>query len=184
MTWNAHIEQVAAKGNKKLGFLKRNLKVNNPEIKSRAYKTLVRPSLEYCGTVWDPHTAAAAQKVEMVQRRAARWVKNDYVQTSSVTNMLAELKWRELSQRRADARLCLLYKIKKSLVLINAIKYFRLQRDKIHIQNIESDRVYYKMSFFPRTIQDWNPLPNNILTTDTARSFRDGVARHEHYMPY
>ena len=34
--WNSHIEQTAAKGNKKLGFLKRNPKINNPDIKSHA----------------------------------------------------------------------------------------------------------------------------------------------------
>ena len=32
MMWNTHIEQPAAKENKKLGFLKRNLKVSNPDI--------------------------------------------------------------------------------------------------------------------------------------------------------
>jgi hypothetical protein len=67
MSWNTHIEQTAAKGNKKLGFLKRNLKVNNPEVKSRAYKSLVRPTLEYCSTVWDSHTGKAASQLEMVQ---------------------------------------------------------------------------------------------------------------------
>ena len=39
MMWNTHIEQTAAKGNKKLGFLKRNLKINSPDIKTCAYKT-------------------------------------------------------------------------------------------------------------------------------------------------
>ena len=39
--------ETAAKVNKKLGFLNRNLKINNPHIKSRAYKTVVRPTLEY-----------------------------------------------------------------------------------------------------------------------------------------
>ena len=60
MMWNTLIEQTTAKGNKKLGFLKRNPKINNPDIKSSAYKTLVRPTLEYSSMVWDPHTAKAA----------------------------------------------------------------------------------------------------------------------------
>ena len=46
MMWNIHIEQPAVKENTKLGFLKRNLKINNLDIKSNAYKTLVRPTLE------------------------------------------------------------------------------------------------------------------------------------------
>ena len=92
MTWNTHFEQNAAKGNKKFGFLfKRNLKIFNPDIKSCAYKTLVRPTLEYCNTVWDPHTAKAALQLEIVQHRAARWVKNDYIQQCSVTQMLIDL---------------------------------------------------------------------------------------------
>ena len=44
MMWNTHIEHTATKGNKKLCFLKRNLKINNPDIKCHAYKTLVRPT--------------------------------------------------------------------------------------------------------------------------------------------
>ena len=115
-------------GNKKLGFLKRNLKINNPDIKSCAYKTLVRPTLEYCSTVWDPHTAKAALQLEMVKCRAARWVKNDYVQQSSVTQMPIDLKWRDLGQRRTDARLSLRYKIVHNLILIEGIKYVKLQR--------------------------------------------------------
>ena len=52
MMWSTHFEQTAAKGNK-VGFLKRNLKVNNlhVDIKSLAYKTLVRPTLEYCSMI-------------------------------------------------------------------------------------------------------------------------------------
>ena len=80
MMWNAHIEETAAKGNKKHCFLKINLKINNPNIKIHTYKTLFRPTPEYCSTVWDTLTAKAAFKLEIVQYLAARWVKNDYVQ--------------------------------------------------------------------------------------------------------
>ena len=33
-----------------------------------------RPQLEYAATVWDPYTQDDIQKIEMVQRRAPRWV--------------------------------------------------------------------------------------------------------------
>ena len=92
MKWNTHIEQTVVKGNKKLGFLKRNSKINNRDITSCAYNTLVRPTLEYCRTVRDPHRAKTAFQIEMVQCQAARWVKNHYVQQNSVTQMLIKLK--------------------------------------------------------------------------------------------
>ena len=67
MMWNAHIEQTPAKANTKLGFLKRNVKINSPDIKSHTDKTLIRPTLKYCSMVWDPPTAKAALQLEMVQ---------------------------------------------------------------------------------------------------------------------
>ena len=49
--------------------------------------------------------------LEKIQRRSARFVKGDYRTTSSVTQMLHDLGWRDLSDRRRDLRLALLYKV-------------------------------------------------------------------------
>ena len=92
---------------KRLGFLKRNLKINNPDIKSHAYKTLVRDNSLVLQHVWDPQTAKAAIQLEMVQCRAPRWAKNNFVQPSSVTQMLINLKWQDLALKRTDMRLSL-----------------------------------------------------------------------------
>ena len=58
-----------------------------------------------------PHTKHNINKIEMTQLRAARWVKNQFFQYESVTNMLSELGWRSLEDRRIDARLIMFYKI-------------------------------------------------------------------------
>ena len=56
LTWAAHIDKTTAKGNRQLGFLKRNLPINCAKVKETAYKGLVRPIMEYCAPVWDtPH---------------------------------------------------------------------------------------------------------------------------------
>ena len=47
----------------------------------------------------------------MVQRRAARFVKNEIVRTSSVTTLLNDLKWTTLQERRNQTKLTMLYKI-------------------------------------------------------------------------
>ena len=47
-------------------------------LKKSAYTTLVRPLLEYSSSVWDPHTKTLVNKIEIVQRRAARFCHNDY----------------------------------------------------------------------------------------------------------
>ena len=40
-SWNSHINRTAKKANKTLGFLQRNLRINNSDTKAAAYKTLV-----------------------------------------------------------------------------------------------------------------------------------------------
>ena len=61
--------------------------------------SLVRPTLEYASSVWDPYQQNDIHRLEMVQRRAARYVTNRYHNTSSVSSMI-ELEWITLEERR------------------------------------------------------------------------------------
>jgi len=60
---------------------------------------MVRSNLEYCASAWNPHQKKYEQKIEMVQRRAARFTLNRYYNTSSVTSMLDELSWETLKSK-------------------------------------------------------------------------------------
>jgi hypothetical protein len=91
LKWTQHTNNIVVNANKSLGFLKRNLKTSNTNIKSQAYLSLVRPKLKYACSVWNPHTAEHCNTIEMVQRRAARYACNRYHNTSSVTDMLQTL---------------------------------------------------------------------------------------------
>ena len=54
LCWNTQINQITSKANRTLGFVKRNVRTTNQSIKELAYKTLVRPQVEYASTVWSP----------------------------------------------------------------------------------------------------------------------------------
>jgi hypothetical protein len=54
----------------------------------------------------------------MVQRRAARYVQNNYHNTSSVTSMIDILGWPTLAERRLKTRLIMLFKITHALIAI------------------------------------------------------------------
>ena len=85
LRWNKQVKKTVAKGNQTLGVLKRNLRHCPRSIKDMAYKTILRPKLEYASAVWDPFTEDNICKLEAVQRRAARFVCNSYRQTASVS---------------------------------------------------------------------------------------------------
>ena len=74
LKWNSHIRNVCSKANRTLGFLRRNLFSCPQDVKEAAYKSLVRPILEYGSTVWDPHYNGLNDELENVQKRAARFV--------------------------------------------------------------------------------------------------------------
>ena len=65
-------------------------------------------TVEYASSVWDPHLQKDINKLEMMQRRSARYVTYRYHNTSSVETMLQKLQWPTLEERREKARLTLL----------------------------------------------------------------------------
>jgi len=140
--------------------------------------------MEYCSSVWDPYVKQQASSLEMVQRRAARWATSRYHNTSSVTDMLHELRWRPLSQRRIDSRLSMAYKIVNGLVAVPLGCYLNLQRNNLHLQNIIARTNYYRFSYFPRTVCDWNLLPREILQSKSMAIFRNNIVTLTHPLPY
>lgn len=188
LNFNKHIDNISKKASQTLGFLRRNIKVHSERLKSTAYKTLVRPQLEYSSTIWSPYTAVLIDQLESVQRRAARWAKQDYGRTSSVTEMLNSLNWRRLDLRRIDQRLVMFHNILHNQVAIQAENYLtpntRSSRTS-HSQafrQIQTVTDYHKYSFFPRTIVHWNALPPDIVTL-SGPQFSLAVSRIEHVSP-
>ena len=74
LTWSRHIYQTADKGNNTLKFIKRNIQTHNSKIKETAYKTYVRPLLEYSSSVLDPWQKKYIKSLEILQHRAVRYI--------------------------------------------------------------------------------------------------------------
>ena len=126
---------------------------------------MVRRTVEYVCTIWDPSNQAKIKSIEQVQKRAARFVYNNYIDRTPgcVTNMVKSLKWENLEDRRKSARLSMLFKIQHDLIDIDRQQYPMLNdsrtRDKNHFYQESLKTDTYRQSFFPKTIRDWNQLP-------------------------
>jgi hypothetical protein len=79
----------------------------------------MQPQLDNSSSVWNPHTQFKNQKIEGVQRRAARFVTGKYRPTDKVTSMLDKLAWESLQIRRQRAKLTMMFHISHSLEVIN-----------------------------------------------------------------
>ena len=184
LDWSSHIKKTILKSNRTLGFVKRNLKSAPESIRGIAYKSLVRPQLEYCASVWDPHQHNLIQQLEMVQRRAARFTLRRYHRTSSVGAMLEQLGWETLAQRRAKFRLTMMYKGINNLVAIDYANYLvpitapTRQMHNYTFRHISTRSNYFKFCFYPRTIPLWNSLPPNIAETPSIGVFRNSLSKY------
>ena len=172
------------KAHKTLGFLRRNLKSASEKTRETSYKALLRPQLEYCAAIWDPYTKDIAKKIEMIQRRAARFVVRRYHQTSSVDAMLDQLCWETLQTRRAKTRLILLYKAINKLVAVDSHLYLiphhtRTRLQHAHtFQHISTAQNYHRYTFYPRTIPLWNQLPATIAEAKNIDTFKAQLAKY------
>ena len=150
----------------------------------------MHPLVEHSSSVWSPYTQSNIHKIEMVQRRVARWTLENYSRQASVTEMLNHLGWRSLEQRRNDSWLCHFYKIIYGLVAIDLPPYVEhptrisqkiLQPFVYHQIHTRVD--YYKYSFYPLAIMQWNRLPSRIALLPTFESFKRAVCTVSHPMP-
>ena len=101
LTSDKHIGTITSKASRTLGLIRRNLGECTSPVKEASYKAMVRPQLENAATGWDPYQLNHVNTIEQVQRRAARFVLNDYSTKTPgcISNMLKELNWDPLEKR-------------------------------------------------------------------------------------
>ena len=183
LTWREHINVLSRKANSTLAFLRRNLRPCSSYTKAKSYLCYVRPIIEYSSIIWDPYIKEDIHKLEMVQRRAARFVYNNHHPTDSVTNMLQSLHWLTLEIRRKFLKLILMYKILKSHIHIPTHNFQPVTTHtrgyQYHYLHLQCNCEAYRSSFFPSTIRLWNNLPVEIATSINLNDF---ITKLESYL--
>ena len=106
--------------------------------------------MEYASPSWNPYTSRNINKIEAVQRRAARFVLGNYnyINTSGLIHDIHHrLKWIPLQHRRALYDLALFYKIRSNMININfppIVQPSSRQPNRyLHVQAPHSDAYKY-----------------------------------------
>ena len=187
LRWANHVNDTANKAHRLIGMLWRNLHKAPVELKKTAYQTLVRPTVEYSSSIWNPWTVKDINRIEGVQNAGARFVMNQPHRRNvrdSVSQLITSLGWKSLQERRQLTSLTFLYKMQNGLVEIPSHYLPRQvthhystrragesteQRSFDHyIANVDA----YKNSLLPRTVPLWNSLPRHITTAPSLDSFK------------
>lgn len=184
LSWKSHVDAVTNKASRTLGFIRRNLGRQCPtEVKKLAYISLVRSQLEYASVVWDPNKRNQIDQLEKVQRRALRFICGNYQRDASVTSMREQLNLPTLEERRKRARLSMFYKIANNKIAIPIPDYIKPRErttrrsQQQRYMRLGSSMDTYKFSYFPRTLKDWDELPQIIVELPSLEQFKVALER-------
>ena len=187
LEWKQHVNNISNKARRTLNFLQRNLHRCPQKVRKQAYTSLVRPTLEYASTVWDPHHQREITQLEQVQRKAIRFMAKNYRRRASVTEMRTNLGFQTLQARRQTQRLTMLYRVHNQLVCVEMPPCYTPRHTTSQMETrsnhgeqytkISTRTDCYKYSFFPRTISAWNQLPSATIQAPSAQSFNNRVSK-------
>ena len=164
-----------------MGIIKRTFSSLDQSSFIQLYKSIVRPSLEYCSQVWHPHLKKDIQKLEKVQRRATKSIPE--LRNYSYPERLEKLKLPSLSYRRHRSDQIQTYKMFKGLEDIDPNKFFKLRinsRTRGHQFKITKNRVKTKRRqnvFSHRTVTEWNNLPEHVVNSPSINTFKANLEK-------
>ena len=181
LCWSDHVQYIYTKAINTLSLLRRNMGSCPRSVKETCYNSLVRSQVEYSSTVWDPYTAENIAKLESIQRRAAKFVTNNYKRIATPSAMINELGWESLAERRAKAKATITYKIINGHVQIpkETFSYTSAHHSRSNAPLLthycRTDT--YKCSFFPNAARLRITVPADIRDKQTLTAFMNSIVQ-------
>ena len=144
----------------------------------KLYKSMILPLLDYCDVIYDPFTMYISEQLDKLQMKASLLCTSAFKVISN-EKLLKELGCSKLTNRRTSHRLVLFYKILNDLTsqylkhLCNLIPHnnYHLRRNSSFLVPL-IHRVSFSKSYFPKTIRDWNKLPNDAKLSQSLNIFK------------
>ena len=135
LTFESHCDQVASKAMGVVHNLFRSLSTRNTSVLIKAYKTYVRPILEYGTSVFSPHKKKSAVKLEKVQNSFTRKLlirKEGFVYSAipSSTSRNKKFGLDSLAVRRRRNDLVMVHKILHEFCGLNKEDFFEMRQSR------------------------------------------------------
>ena len=175
LTFSQHINSTVVKANQVVGMIRRSFKFMDKEIFVQLFTSRVRPILEYGNVIWNPRLIRDIDAVERVQRRATKTVPG--ISTMSYSDRLRTLRLPSLVYRRARGDMIETYKLLHNVWL----RRDSSTRTRGHSLKMEKRRCQTRMRqhcFSNRVINNWNSLPESIISAPTVNCFKSKLDQH------
>lgn len=178
--WHTHINNILSSASKMLGVM-RSLKFKlHRKTLNQLYFSYLRPLVEYASIVWDGCTVYEQQQLERFQYEAARIV-TGLTRSVSIENLMSEIGWLSLYDRRQFQKLVTMYKIVNGIApeyLCNLLPPLVTERTVYNLRNADNISTMnrrteiFAKSFIPSGSLLWNNLPLQIRSETSINSFK------------
>ena len=168
--WISHVDVLIEKVTTRLNLMRKlkfKLHRNHLEI---IYFSFIRPVLEYADIIWDNIPHYLKEKVESIQIEAARIV-TGATKLCSKSKLYEDTGWDSLNERRKKHKIIKFHEMFHKNTPEYLSRLVPRQLFEVHeyntrrtrdIEHINCRTTFYKNSFLPSVINEWNSLPGEI----------------------
>ena len=180
MSFEKHLETVLCKINKMMSLIRKLQNLLPRTALVTLHKAFVRPHIDYGNIIYDQaHNASFHQKLESLQYNACLAI-TGAIHSSSMETKYQELGFESLQQHRWYRKLCSFYRSLKIKVcylfsIIPTRNPIYSTRNHVNIPLFKTNNNFFKNSFFPSTIIEWNNLDPNLRNSDIYGTFKNVI---------
>ena len=181
LKWSKQFENVCKLTQKSIGIIKRAKSFLPVQSLKLLYNSLVLPRFDYCSVVWSNRFHSHTNKLQKIQKRAARIILNKTYDTPSA-DLFTSLRWMTLDKRFELSRVLMIYKcvhnLAPSYLQVNLTnpndvhEHHTRQRDSGYLRVPRFHTDCYKCSPIVSSIFEWNKLDNSMRTAPSIISFK------------
>ena len=176
--------KVCKSASKIIGLIRRKVANKGMEGMLILYKTLVRPILDYCIPVWRPYLRKDINKLEKIQKRYTKMIKDcrgkNYQQRLKVIGLTS------LEERHYRADMIQVFKVLKDKedktdvyppdFLTLAERPGRKNSKKLYKKR--NFLEICKNSFTARVVDSWNSLPEDVIIAEEVNIFKNKLDKY------
>ena len=178
-----HIQNAFNKVSKTIGLLPKLQRILPRPPLITIYKSFIRSHLDYGDIIYDQvYNVSFPQKIESIQYNAALAI-TGAIRGTSREKLYLELGFESLVSRRWYRKLCCFYKVFKTqsprylFEVIPTAKRAYITRNNDKLPHFKVKHNYFKSSFFPLAVIEWDKLDLNIRNSESLSSFKSKILK-------
>lgn len=188
LRWTAHISSVISKASRMLGILRRLRPHLTQQALTVFYTTYILPAVEYADVSWGELPSGLNDRLERLQRKAARIILGLPLFRPlpiNHTQLLQTLNWPTLKSRRKVHQALLAFKIRNRTApphLLQAAfptrtKHYLLRQPTPFDTPVANTKVFQDSPLFA-SASVFNQLPSSLQSDTSPSSFRSRASQH------